>query len=140
MTGKRINTVDIHVGRRVRAARFAKKVTQETLGRAVGVRFQQIQKYENGTNRIGTGRLHAIATLLQVPVSYFFEGIDTNPAGSASAHGVAAIGEALSTREGVRIAIALSRIRNPVTRRRIADLLEAMIADEKTEVRSLTTV
>lgn len=140
MGGHRISAVDVHVGRRVRAARLAKNVTQEMLARAAGVRFQQIQKYENGTNRIGTGRLHAIATLLEVPVSYFFEGIDRNAPDGAGAHSVNAIAEALSTREGVRIAVALSRISNPATRRRIAELLEAMIVDEKTEAHSLSTV
>ncbi len=140
MAGLRITAVDVHVGRRVRAARIAKHVTQETLARAVGVRFQQIQKYENGTNRIGTGRLHAMATLLQVPVNYFFEGIDQNLSTGAPDPSMHAATEALSTKEGVRIAVALARIRNPATRRRIADLLEAMIADDQVEVRSLSNV
>lgn len=140
MTGPRISAVDVHVGRRVRMARFAKRVSQATLAEAAGVRFQQIQKYENGTNRIGTGRLHSIAKFLDMPVSYFFEGMMKDPQNGAGDPSVIALSEALSTREGVRIAVALSRIRNPVTRQRIADLLEAMIVDESTEVRSLTSV
>lgn len=140
MAGPRISAVDAHVGRRIRMARFAKRVSQERLAQAAGVRFQQIQKYENGTNRIGTGRLHAIANFLEVPVSYFFEGMVRDAHGGAGDPSVRAVSEALSTREGVRIAVALSRIRNQATRQRIADLLEAMIVEESTEARSLSHV
>jgi transcriptional regulator with XRE-family HTH domain len=137
MLGRRISSMDIHVGRRVRAARIAQGVSQEELGNAVGVTFQQIQKYEKGINRIGTGRLHDFAKFLQVPVTYFFEGAGKDPS-TASASGLSAITEALSTKEGVRIAIALSRITNPALRRRIADVLEAIVHDESEEVRSLS--
>jgi transcriptional regulator with XRE-family HTH domain len=126
VTGRRISAVDVHVGRRVRAARLLRSISQEKLAAAVGVSFQQIQKYENGSNRIGTGRLHAIAKLLDVPVTYFFEGIDKIPAKPARDTAMDAITEALSTKEGVRIAVALSRM-HPEIRRRFADLLEAII-------------
>lgn len=61
ITGRRITATDIHVGRWVRTARLAQRISQEKLANAVGVSFQRIQKYEKGVNRIGTGRLHAIA-------------------------------------------------------------------------------
>ncbi len=109
-------------------------MSQEKLAEAVGVSFQQIQKYEKGVNRIGTGRLHSIAKLLELPVTYFFEGIDKNPAKTGFDSGMSAITDALSTEEGVRIALALSRIQNSQMRRRIADLLEAMIASEGEDV------
>ena len=113
-------------------------MSQEKLGDAVGVTFQQIQKYENGVNRIGPGRLHAIAKHLKVPVTYFFEGAEKNttPARGSSMN---AVTEALSTKEGVRIAVALSRIRNPEMRRRVANLLEAIVDDESKEARSLSS-
>ena len=134
MLGRRISSMDVHVARRVRAARIARGVSQEELGNAAGVTFQQIQKYEKGVNRIGTGRLHDFAEFLQMPVAYFFEGADRSPA-TAKESGMSAITEALSTKEGMRIALALSRIRDPELRRRVADVLEAIVRDES-EVRS----
>ena len=79
VAGRKIGAVDVHVGLRVRAARLVRHMSQEKLADALGVTFRQIQKYENGVNRIGTGRLHAMARLLGVPVTYFFEGADRNP-------------------------------------------------------------
>lgn len=136
MADRRISLVDIHVGSRVRAARLALGVSQEELADGLGLSFQQIQKYEHGVNRIGTGRLHAIAKILRVPVTYFFEGVESESAKASGASTLRAITEALSTREGMRIAKALSRIPNPATRRRIADLLEAMVANESQERRA----
>ena len=66
---------DVHVGRRLREARLAKGMTQTDLGNALGVSFQQVQKYEKGTNRIGSSRLWDICTVLDVTVAYFFEGL-----------------------------------------------------------------
>lgn len=129
----RISAVDVYVGRRVRAARMAHGRSQEELAHALGVSFQQVQKYEKGVNRIGTGRLHAIAEFLDEPLTYFFDGIEKPQSGRP---GMSAITDALSTKEGVRIAVALSRIRNPETRRRIADLLESMIENGGREGRS----
>lgn len=139
MDSRRVNAVDIHVGRRVRTARLTHRMSQTELAVAVGVTFQQIQKYEKGVNRIGTGRLHAIAKVLKMPVTFFFEGIDKNPK-EVRDSGMDAITVALSTKEGVRIAGALARISNPELRRRIADVLEAIVADESEQVRSSSNV
>ena len=68
--------IDIHVGQRLRAARLIANLSQSTLGEAVDVSFQQIQKYEKGTNRISASRLYIIAHVLGVDISFFFEGID----------------------------------------------------------------
>jgi transcriptional regulator with XRE-family HTH domain len=68
------NPIDKHVGTRVRMRRLMLHVSQERLGDALGVTFQQVQKYEKGTNRVGASRLQAISALLQVPISFFFEG------------------------------------------------------------------
>jgi len=67
---------DIHVGRKVREARAAKGMTQDQLGKILGVSFQQVQKYEKGSNRIGSSRLWAMSQALETPVSYFFDGVD----------------------------------------------------------------
>jgi transcriptional regulator with XRE-family HTH domain len=136
----RVSAVDIQVGRRVRVARIAHGKTLEELADAVGVTFQQIQKYEKGSNRIGTGRLHAIAKFLDEPVDYFFTGIEEHSDKSAGGSATSAIADALSTNEGIRIAVALSRIGNLERLRRIADLLEAMIDRESRAVRSLKVV
>lgn len=68
--------VDIHVGKRIRQRRWVTNVTQQQLAEAVGVKFQQIQKYETGANRVSASRLWDIAAVLKVPVSFFFEGLD----------------------------------------------------------------
>src|SRR5436189_681918 len=71
---RRANPVDVHVGSRVRLRRMMLGMSQEKLGESLGITFQQIQKYEKGTNRIGASRLQHIARVLTMPVSYFFEG------------------------------------------------------------------
>ncbi|MGB9153902.1 MAG: helix-turn-helix domain-containing protein [Alphaproteobacteria bacterium] len=70
--------IDIHVGARLRVRRNIVGLTQEKLGKALGLTFQQIQKYERGTNRMGSSRLFQAAKILSVPVSYFFEEIPTS--------------------------------------------------------------
>lgn len=131
MADRSLSAVDVLVGQRLKMARMTKGVTQEKLAEAIGLTFQQIQKYENGKNRIGTGRLHAMAEVLGVPVSYFFEG--TKSASSKAATEMEAVHQALSTKEGVRIAASLSRITDMNLRRSIADLLEEIIASETKE-------
>jgi len=68
--------VDVHVGKRVRHRRWMVGMTQQQLGVAVGIKFQQIQKYETGMNRVSASRLWDIATVMEVPISFFFEGLD----------------------------------------------------------------
>jgi transcriptional regulator with XRE-family HTH domain len=131
---KKANLVDVHVGLRIRAARLAAGLSQERLGTALGVTFQQVQKYEKGTNRVGAGRLSDIARVLSVPVSFFFEseGIDGRSANAPEGlnEGFNDVTMVLSTAEGMRIARALARIPDQEMRRRLADLLEAMIERE----------
>ena len=85
MAKKAPNPVDRHVGARLRMRRMMLPMSQEKLGGALGLTFQQIQKYEKGTNRIGASRLQQISQILQVPVSFFFEGA---PNVNARSHGV----------------------------------------------------
>ena len=78
--------VDVHVGKRIRHRRWLVGMTQQQLAERVGIKFQQIQKYETGANRVSASRLWDIADALEVPVSFFFEGIETEQtAGEASA-------------------------------------------------------
>ena len=74
MTKKAPNPIDKHVGSRVRMRRMMLGMSQEKLGDALALTFQQVQKYEKGTNRIGASRLQQISQILQVPVAFFFEG------------------------------------------------------------------
>ena len=82
MVKKAPNPIDKHVGSRVRMRRMMLGMSQEKLGDALGLTFQQVQKYEKGSNRIGASRLQQISHILQVPVSFFFEGARRLPAGS----------------------------------------------------------
>ena len=79
MTKKTPNPIDKHVGSRVRMRRMMVGMSQEKLGDALGLTFQQVQKYEKGTNRIGASRLQQISHILQVPVAFFFEGAPPPP-------------------------------------------------------------
>ena len=84
MAKKAPNPIDKHVGSRVRMRRMMLSMSQEKLGDALSLTFQQVQKYEKGTNRIGASRLQQIANILQVPVSFFFEGAPNMPGHSAA--------------------------------------------------------
>ena len=130
MANRGTSSVDVHVGRRVQTARLAKRLSQSALGSALGLSFQQIQKYEKGINRIGTGRLYELVKILEVPLAYFFEGLETGSKKPGPNVEMVAITTALSTVEGVRIAIALAGIENPALRRKIAELLEEIIANQ----------
>ena len=81
------NSTDVHVGRRVRMRRKMLAMSQTKLGDALGLTFQQVQKYENGTNRIGASRLEQISNILQVPVAFFFEGAPTHRCRAAPMEG-----------------------------------------------------
>jgi transcriptional regulator with XRE-family HTH domain len=130
---RRIGAVDVQVGQRIRTARLTQGVSQQKVAEALGVTFQQVQKYENGMNRVGMGRLHAIANSLGLPMSYFFEGLDLAQSAASPNTQVQAINAAFKTKEGVRVAAALSCIHSPSLRRHIADLLEAIIARDNEE-------
>jgi transcriptional regulator with XRE-family HTH domain len=75
MSARRANASDAVIGRNIRACRLARQMSQPKLGEAIGVTFQQVQKYENGTNRVGSGRLVLIAQALQVPVAVLLKGV-----------------------------------------------------------------
>jgi transcriptional regulator with XRE-family HTH domain len=125
------NPIDKHVGSRVRMRRMMLAMSQEKLGDALGLTFQQVQKYEKGTNRIGASRLQQISQILQVPVAFFFEGAPNALAphdSSGSALSMAQIDDFVSDSDGLRLIRALMRIDNAALRRRIVMLVQE-IAD-----------
>ena len=126
---KRPNPVDIHVGKRVRLRRTLLGMSQTTLGDALSLTFQQVQKYENGSNRIGASRLYQISQILSVPVSYFFDEMDQLTAvanENAPVATGAARGDLVAKRETLELVRAYYRIFNPKVRRGIVDMIRAI--------------
>src|SRR5918999_445345 len=133
MTKKTPNPTDKHVGSRVRMRRMMLGMSQEKLGDALGLTFQQIQKYEKGTNRIGASRLQQIAHFLQVPVAFFFEGGPDAPVGGNGgkvAPSPAYVSDFLATSDGLALTKAFMRIRDQKLRRRIVDLVTHIAGEE----------
>ena len=127
------NPIDKHVGSRVRMRRMMLAMSQEKLGDALGLTFQQVQKYEKGTNRIGASRLQQISDILRVPVAFFFEGapIASAPHGSnGSALSMAQIDDFVSDSNGLRLIAAFMRINNAALRRRIVMLVQEIAGDD----------
>ena len=128
------NPIDIHVGSRVRLRRTLLGMSQEKLGEAIGLTFQQVQKYERGTNRVGASRLYDLSRVLDVPVSYFFEEMSPGVASAAEAR-LGGLEEAPSPtyeadpmmrRETLELVRAYYRIGDPQVRRRLFDLTKAI--------------
>lgn len=134
MPNKKVpNPIDVHVGSRVRLRRMMLGLSQEKLGEHLGITFQQIQKYEKGTNRIGASRLHHISTVLKVPVSFFFEdapGSQPDAQGFGESQPTTYVVDFLSSAEGLSLNKAFVRIENPKIRRRIVDLVRALAGEE----------
>lgn len=124
------NPIDVHVGSRVRMRRILIGMSQEKLGDALGLTFQQVQKYEKGTNRIGASRLQNIATILGVPVEYFFDGKpmdETTPMldmADGSPDEATYVVDFLATSEGVQLNKAFVRIRDARLRRKVVELVK----------------
>ena len=129
------NPIDKHVGSRVRMRRMMLAMSQEKLGDALGLTFQQVQKYEKGTNRIGASRLQQISSILQVPVSFFFEGASQLEGSSLSeandAPSPAYVSDFLATSDGLALTKAFMRIADAKLRRRIVDLVEQIAVGEE---------
>jgi len=130
------NPVDKHVGSRVRMRRMMLGMSQEKLGNSLDLTFQQVQKYEKGTNRIGASRLQQISHILQVPVSFFFEGAPAVSAtgrteGMSEAPSPAYVSDFLATSDGLALTKAFMRISDSKLRRRIVDLVEQIALSDK---------
>lgn len=131
--------IDRHVGSRVRMRRMMLGMSQEKLGEALGLTFQQVQKYEKGTNRIGASRLQQISRTLDVPPAFFFEGAPAaqSPAseehghlGAAEDPGSSYVADFLSTAEGLHLNMAFARIQDPKIRKKIIDLVTALAGED----------
>ncbi|MEZ5804890.1 MAG: helix-turn-helix transcriptional regulator [Rhizobiaceae bacterium] len=131
---KKPNPIDVHVGARIKLRRNMLGMSQEKLGESLGITFQQVQKYEKGTNRVGASRLQDIASILSTPVAFFFEDAPNRestsmPLRAEEAPGAMAM-EFCSTAEGLALNRAFIKITNPKTRRRIIDLVKSIAEDE----------
>ena len=127
------NPIDKHVGSRVRMRRLMLGMSQAKLGDGLGLSFQQVQKYEKGTNRMGASCLQHIAHILQIPVPFFFENaphLAGPPDGSGEAPSPAYVPEFFATSDGLALTKAFMRIKEPSLRRRIVELVEQIAGDD----------
>ena len=132
---RRPNPIDIHVGNRVRLQRMLIGISQEKLGERLGLTFQQVQKYEKGINRIGASRLFELSRVLGVPVQFFYDEAPLGSSAPAAAPGFAERGpdsqvfEFLSSREGLELNRAFSRITDPKVRKSVLDLVRSLAGE-----------
>src|SRR6201998_375459 len=136
MAKKAPNPIDKHVGSRVRMRRMMLGMSQEKPGNNLGLTFQQVQKYEKGTNRIGASRLQQISSILQVPVEFFFEGAPpvagaSRVEGFADAPSPAYVSDFAASPDGLAWTKVFMRISDPKLRRRIVDLVEQIATSDK---------
>ena len=133
------NPIDVEVGKRIRVFRQQAGLSQTQLGAALKLTFQQVQKYEKGTNRIGASRLQQISRTLDVPPAFFFEGAPSfeaiaNPEpghmGVAEESNALYVADFLATAEGLHLNMAFARIHDPKIRKRIVDLVSSLAGEE----------
>jgi transcriptional regulator with XRE-family HTH domain len=128
------NPIDVHVGTRIRLRRTLLGLSQEKLGEAIGLTFQQVQKYERGANRVGSSRLFDLSRVLDVPIAYFFEDMPSNieeksPSrlmGMASPPAVEYEPDPMAKRETLELVRAYYRIPDAAVRKRIFDLIKSI--------------
>jgi len=129
------NPIDIHVGSRMRMRRIMLGMSQQKLGEALGLTFQQVQKYERGTNRVGASRLWDLSNVLDVPITFFFEDMPNDVAGNSprlraglSEEPVPEVDfepDPMAKRETLELARAYYKIKDPMVRKRVFDLVKA---------------
>ena len=126
------NPVDIHVGTRVRLRRQILKMSQERLGDSLGVTFQQVQKYERGSNRVGASRLWKMSQVLEVPVAFFFEGLGEKMQSLEFAENdqMPIVYDFIISSDGVALATAVSKIKSKAVRRQILELARSLAKDD----------
>jgi transcriptional regulator with XRE-family HTH domain len=128
---KQANPIDIQVGNRVRIRRMLIGMSQERLGDLLGLTFQQVQKYEKGVNRIGAGRLFEVSRILNVPVDFFYEGVNEAIPGANETDG-APVMDFVSSGEGLQLSLAFMKIKDAKVRKRVLDLVKSL-ADEEAQ-------
>lgn len=140
-TGKRNgpHPVDIHVGSRVKLRRMILGLSQESLGRSLGLTFQQIQKYEKGVNRIGASRMFELSRLLDVPVQFFYDEFGDAPGSAAGfaedAHGEEPVMDLVNSPEGVQLCRYYASIKDPTVKRRVLELVRSISETEGEKAR-----
>lgn len=124
--------IDVHVGSRVKLRRMILGLSQEALGKSLGLTFQQIQKYEKGVNRIGASRMFEMAQLLDVPVQFFYEDVGGGrPAdGFAETGAGEAVMDLVNSPEGVQLCRYFSAIKDPEVKKRVLDLVKSIAENE----------
>ncbi len=140
-TESRPSPVDVHVGARIRLRRTLMGMSQERLGDALGLTFQQVQKYERGVNRVGASRLFDLSRILDVPISFFYDNMADAVSGVVSGapppgrsasgfaeqqEGFGGADDAMSKRETLELVRAYYRITDPNVRKRMYDLMKSM--------------
>lgn len=132
-SNKRANAVDAEIGNRLRMRRMLMGMSQERLGELLSVTFQQVQKYERGTNRVSASRLYDLHKILGVPIDYFFETLTEKapaPGFAESDDDEMAMHQLLATKEGIELNRAFLRITDPAKRRVVVDLVRSMAGDD----------
>lgn len=131
---KKPNPIDVHVGSRIRLRRNMLGLSQEKLGENLGITFQQIQKYEKGTNRVGASRLQAISSILSVPVAFFFEDAPEQSglqnSGFAEENEATYVVDFLHTSEGVQLTRYFTKITDPKIRRKLIELVKTLANED----------
>ncbi len=135
----RASPIDVHVGGRIRLRRTLMGMSQERLGEALGLTFQQVQKYERGVNRVGASRLFDLSRVLDVPISFFFDDMPEPLAGMHGTYQTTRVtggfsenqdgfgtDEILNRRETLELVRAYYRINEPSVRKRVFDLIKSM--------------
>ena len=126
MSARGPTSIDQHVGARLRLRRSLMEMSQSELGDKLGVTFQQVQKYERGTNRIGASRLFHVAKVMEVPVSYFFEGLEEDGSSELKGNDSDTLYDVIASPDGLALASAFSAIQDQTVRRRVIDLLRSL--------------
>ena len=131
MGKKRCDPYDIEVGRRIRARRIERQMSQTELAYRLGLTFQQVQKYEKGTNRVAVGRLKRIAQILEAPIPYFFDESDDTQADSA------VILESVNSAPALRLVRAYSRIQSKTLRESLLEFTEKIASESLSPARRI---
>ena len=117
--------VDIHVGERLRMARMFKNVSQTDLGDHLGITFQQVQKYENGSNRLSSSKLYESAQYLGVPISFFFEGIEVDTKRKSRDD------EKWKPSDGIKFVMAFAAVESETLQNKVSKLLSSILAPQE---------
>ncbi|MDD9912245.1 MAG: helix-turn-helix transcriptional regulator [Alphaproteobacteria bacterium] len=133
MTVSKPNPVDIHVGKRLKQRRTLLGVSQEKLADALGITFQQVQKYENGSNRVGASRLFQIGRVLEVPVSFFFDGYAPKSSASIAEDTPSLEEDLMARRETLTLVRSYYAIENEKVRKKVLDMIKSMAAEAAEE-------